>query len=104
VVPKKRMKNRNPKPPQRITSEFGIVKGKGAGAARSRRIDLGLAVAAAVRKPGAELDYQDLAAFCDCSDAAISFITQGALKKLRRALTLRADPQLQELLQNPFTK
>lgn len=49
-------------------------------------IDLGLAVAAAVRGPGQCFSIDDLADICECSPQRISQLQARALRNLRRAL------------------
>jgi DNA-directed RNA polymerase specialized sigma subunit len=53
---------------------------------KSQRIDLGLAIIAAVRRPGESLTLRDMAEICGCSKSAIWLIERAALKKLRRAI------------------
>lgn len=53
---------------------------------KSQRIDLGLAVIAAVRRPGESLTLRDMAEICGCSKSAIWLIERAALNKLRRAI------------------
>ena len=53
---------------------------------KSDRIELGLALLAAVARPNEPLSCADIAAWCDCSDVAIRDIERKALAKLRGGL------------------
>lgn len=53
---------------------------------KKESIDLGLAVAAAVRRPGQCFTVEDLADICACSPQRISQLQARALRNLRRAL------------------
>lgn len=64
----------------------------------TRRINLGLSLLHLCAEPGVPLTRDDIAAWCGCSDGAILWIEQRAIRKLRRALYLRADRQLRELI------
>ena len=72
------------------------------GAHRRARIDLGLALLQLCARPGVPLTRADIAAFCGCTDGAIYWIESRALQKLRRALHLRGNPALRELLCSLF--
>ncbi len=50
--------------------------------ARTKRIDLGLAVAAVTRQ-GESLSCETIAAYCDCHPRAIEVVEQNALRKLK---------------------
>lgn len=51
---------------------------------KTQRIDIGLAVAHAIRKAGSKWTYQEIAAFCGCTDGFIYQVEKKALRKLRR--------------------
>lgn len=68
------------------------------GAARTRRVDLGLAISGALLLPGERLTQEDIAAFCGCSRGAIYMIEQAALHKLRKRLACHRDPLLREMI------
>jgi hypothetical protein len=53
---------------------------------KSNRIDLGLAILAALARPNESLFHAEIAAWCDRSDDTIRNIEKPALHKLRRAL------------------
>lgn len=53
---------------------------------RSSRIDLGLAILSALRKPNQTLTSHDIAAWCDCTGQAIRQIEARALRRLRNRL------------------
>jgi hypothetical protein len=53
---------------------------------KSARINLGIDLLHALRKPGARFTREEIAAWCDCSEEAIENIERKALEKLRRAL------------------
>jgi hypothetical protein len=55
----------------------------GRGRARSEAVDLGLALLSIAAKPGQPLPYEDIAAWCGCSEQAITQIARRALRKLR---------------------
>lgn len=50
---------------------------------KSERINLGLAVLKCLRRPGATYTYQEIAAFCGCSDDAIRQLEAKALRRLQ---------------------
>ena len=50
------------------------------------QIDLGLALLSMRAKRGVPLSHIDIAAWCDCSKAAIRAIEQSALKKVKLRL------------------
>ncbi len=68
------------------------------GAARSRRVDLGLALLSAVALPGVRYTQEEIAAWCGCTHGAIYVIERRALRKLRNRLLFQKDPLLRELL------
>ena len=53
---------------------------------QSERINLGLAIMAAVARPGHQYSYAEIAAFCDCRIQTIINIERNALRKLKHAL------------------
>lgn len=63
-------------------------------------IDLGLAISALTLKYGQTRSHKEIAAYCGCSWQAIYSIEAKALHKVRKALYMRKDPVLIELLQN----
>ena len=52
---------------------------------RAFDIDLGMAVIAAVRKPGESMTAAEIAAVCGCSKQAIEQEEKAAIEKLQRA-------------------
>jgi hypothetical protein len=53
---------------------------------KTERIDLGLAILHAIRKPGASFEAEDIAAWCGCSALAIRNAEAKALANLRKGL------------------
>lgn len=53
------------------------------GGAKSRRVDLGLALLSVLVKPGRPLTQEDIALWCGCSRGGIYMLEQRAMKKLR---------------------
>jgi hypothetical protein len=60
---------------------------------KTERINLGLALLSVARKPGAALTFDDIAAWCGCTEMAIVAIEQKALRKLRFALVQAGGPE-----------
>lgn len=54
--------------------------------AKTRRVNLGLAISGATLEPGKTRTLREIAAFCDCHWNAIYLIEQKAMKKLRHAI------------------
>jgi hypothetical protein len=50
------------------------------------RVELGLAILAAVAMPGASFSHQEIALWCGCDDGAIWLIEKLAMKKLRKRI------------------
>ena len=69
-------------------------------AAKTRGIDLGLAVLSAIRQPGERYSRYVIAAACDCCPQLISEIERQALKKLANRLRFQKDAVLQELCES----
>lgn len=63
---------------------------------KCNEVDLGIAVAHTLTKPGQRRELWEIAAFAGCSKQAISQIEQKALAKLRHRL--REDPALADAL------
>ena len=82
-----------------LQSEAGIVRGKGSGKARSERIDLGLAALSLCCVYGVPLTNHDQACWTEVSESAIQQIETKALHKLRKAMEMRGDPLLAELIE-----
>jgi hypothetical protein len=61
-------------------------------------IDLGLALLHNRAIPGVPLTLTDIAAWCGCTMGGVWIIENRALQKLRRALHLRGNSELQELI------
>ena len=51
--------------------------------AKTKRIDLGLAILSAITPPRVTYTAEEIACFCDCSPAMISHIEARALRRLR---------------------
>lgn len=62
-------------------------------------IDLGLAVSALSLRPGETRSLGDLAAFCGCSRGNMWHLEQQALHKIKRAIFMRKDPVMCELVE-----
>ena len=73
----------------RIRRETQDLSVPSSGAEKTARIDLGLALLSAVAEPGVSYTYDEIAAWCGCTNSAIYLIEQRALKKIRNALTFR---------------
>lgn len=63
-------------------------------------IDLGLAVSALSLRYGMTRSLEELAAFCGCARGNLWFIERRALHKLQRAIFMRRDPILSELIES----
>ncbi len=61
-------------------------------------IDLGLAICGATTPPGVRRTLDEIAAFCGCRRSTIWMIEKRALQKLKKAIFLRRDPVLMELM------
>ena len=72
------------------------------GKKKSARVDLGLALLARVAMPGVRYSYDEIAAFCGCTDAAIYQIERRAIAKLREQLNVHADRRLVEMIEGLF--
>jgi hypothetical protein len=72
------------------------------GPARSARVDLGLAIFACHRLPGVQYTRAEIAEWAGVTEGAIWVIERKAIHKLRRALHLRGDRLLAELLTGLF--
>lgn len=59
------------------------------GPEKSARIDLGLELLQYLARPGLRYSYEEIAAFCGCSQAAIYLEEKKALRKLRRTIARR---------------
>lgn len=69
------------------------------GGAKKARVDFGLTLfAEAYAVPGVQYSRHDIAIWAGCTDAAIYLIELRAMQKLKRALYLRADAALREML------
>lgn len=68
--------------------------------AKGADIDLGLAVSALSLSYGQTRSHGDLAAFCGCGRSNIQHIENNALRKLRRAIFMRKDQVLIELMEH----
>jgi hypothetical protein len=64
----------------------------------SSRIDLGLALLSARRKPGEKFTHADIAAWCGCTPRYIGMVEQRALRKLRAAVRRGVESSLSEEL------
>jgi pantothenate kinase-related protein Tda10 len=64
---------------------------RGNGKDKTHRVDLGLALLAALRKPGRTLTSYDIAAWCGCTNEGIRRIEMKALKKLANRLQFGRD-------------
>ena len=62
-------------------------------------VDLGLAVSALSLQAGQRRTHRELAAFCGCTTSNIQQIEEKARRKLKKALYLRNDPYLKEILE-----
>jgi len=82
----------------RLESEFGVLRGRGAAAARSERIDLGLTLLQMCAIYGMPLTRKDQAAWSECGESAIWCIEQKALKKLRVRFRIMKDARLVEAI------
>ncbi len=63
-------------------------------------IDLGLEISACSLKFGETRTQVEIAAFCGCTPQAIDLIEKKALRKLRKALFLRKNPELLDLIEH----
>lgn len=68
------------------------------GETKTARIDLGLQLLQMAARPGVPLTRYDIAAWCDVTPNAILQIELSAIRKLKRAVFLRKDPILTEIL------
>ncbi len=61
-------------------------------------IDLGLAILSATTPPSVRRSLDEIAAYCGCSDSMIWLIEKSAIHKLKKAIFMRRDPMLLELV------
>ena len=66
----------------------------------SRDIDLGLAVLSVITPPGVWRSQEEIAYCCNCTHSAIWLLEKKALRKLKKRLFMRNDPELRELVES----
>lgn len=74
------------------------------GRPRIDRTSLGIALLHRIALPEICYTQEEIAAWAGCTDSAIAMIEFRALKKLRRALRVRKDPTLRELMEALFNR
>lgn len=70
----------------------------------TERISLGIAIGHATLRPGERRTHREIAAYCNCSWAAIWLIEQKAIHKLKKRLAYHRDPLIRELVQSLITQ
>jgi hypothetical protein len=65
--------------------------------AKTRRIDLGLAILSASATPGASFTAEEISCWCDCTPAMVGQIEARALRKMRKKVSAQFNLKLSDV-------